>query len=110
MPCIRITNALISNVFPREFGHTNDTYKKTIKSITDYLKRWREYQILRMLEDSGNSHAKASDFRHFSPSIKMSRYFRHQMTSVQNRLMSTSGNKPVLVFAKVCVCGGESPL
>lgn len=39
MPCIRITNALISNVFPREFGHTNDTYKKTINSITDYLKK-----------------------------------------------------------------------
>lgn len=43
MLCIRIINVFILNVFLREFGYINDIYKKIIKLIIDYLKRWREY-------------------------------------------------------------------
>lgn len=56
-----------------------------------------------MFEDFGNLYVKVLDFRQFLFSIKMLRYFRYQMISVQNRFMLISGNKLVLVFVKVGV-------
>lgn len=52
-----------------------------------------------MIEDSWSAYVKVVDLSQFSPNIKISRYFKHQMLSVHNGFMPTMMRKPVWVFA-----------
>lgn len=52
-----------------------------------------------MIEDSWSVYVKVVDLSQFSPNIKISRYFKHQMPSVHNGFVSTTVRKSVRVFA-----------
>lgn len=89
----------ISFLFPSEFEHAKDLHKKTVKSIIDYQKLWRECYTLRMIEDSWSAYLKVVDLSQFSPNVKISRYFKHQMPSLYYGFTSTMVRRPVQVFA-----------
>lgn len=52
-----------------------------------------------MIEDSWSAYVKIVDLSQFSPNVKISRYFKHQMSSVYNGFISATVRKPVQVFA-----------
>lgn len=52
-----------------------------------------------MIKDSWSAYVKFVDLSQFSPNVKISRYFKHQMSSVYNGFISATVRKPVQVFA-----------